>query len=150
MRKGRKLTFLVTILCTLALLTSLFGSALLAASATENSDNKVTATTNATVKQGNTGYCYVYIDSLESLSSLNVAVHYDPDKISVTSSLNQVDCLLYDSSITESCVQYSYIFDGSGEATKTKLFYFQYKVLTNAEVGDAFSTLSSAMLTMRR
>jgi hypothetical protein len=138
MRKGKKLTFLVTILCTLALLVSLFSITLIADSAmADDTTNKVTATTTTAVKQGDVVNCYVYIDSLESLSSLNVAVHFDPDKVSVTSSFNSVSCALYDSSINESYVQFSYIFDGNGEATKTQLFYFQYKVLTNAAEGAA-------------
>ncbi|MBO5970791.1 MAG: leucine-rich repeat protein, partial [Clostridia bacterium] len=138
MRKGKKITFLVTILCALALLISWFSITPIAATAlAEDTNNKVTATTTTTVKQGDTVNCYVYIDSLESLSSLNVAVHFDPDKVSVTSSFNSVSCSLYDSSINESYVQFSYIFDGNGEDTKAQLFYFQYKVLTNAEEGAA-------------
>ena len=35
-------------------------------------------------------------------------------------------------------LQFSYILDGEGTASKTRLFYFYYQVLSNAEVGDTF------------
>ena len=58
MRKGKKLTFLVTVLCTLALLMSLFSITPFAASATaDDTTNKVTATTTTTVKQGDVVNC---------------------------------------------------------------------------------------------
>ena len=139
MKKGKIITFLVSVLCAFALLIGVFGSiSPLSVYAAEGRENKVTATANTTVKQGSSGYCYVYIDSLKSLSSLTVAVHFDPNKISVTNSFNLVSCSLYDSSVGESGVQYSYIFDGNGEDVKTPLFYFQYKVLADAEVGGTY------------
>ena len=138
MRKVRKQAFLVTLILAIALLIVPFSA--LTVSAAESTDTQVTATTNTSVKQGNTGYCYVYIDSLESLSTLSVTVHYDANKIKVESGnvYNQVSSLLNDKSISGSSVQFSYIFDGNGEAAKTQLFYFKYTVLSNAEVGDTY------------
>ena len=78
MRKVKRHAFLVTLILALALLILTFDT--LTVSAAESSDRQVTATTSASVKQGNTGYCYVYIDSLEALSSLSVTAHYDPEK----------------------------------------------------------------------
>ena len=69
----------------------------LAICAAEGSAVQVTATTsNSAFVQGNTGYCYVYIDSLESIASLSVTVHYDSSKIKVTSGnvYNKVSCSL--------------------------------------------------------
>ena len=138
MRKVKRHAFLVTLILALALLILPFGT--LTVSAAEGSDRQVTATTSASVKQGNTGYCYVYIDSLEALSSLSVTAHYDPEKVRVDSSnvYNTVSCILNDKALKESSVQFSYIFDGNGEAAKTQLFYFKYTVLSDAEIGDSY------------
>ncbi len=140
MRKAKSCAFLLTIIFSLALLIMPFG--VIKASADEVADAPilVTATANDLVKQGNSGYCYVYIDSLETLSTLSVAVHYDPQKISVDSSYtyNKVDCTMYDKAVNESSVQFSYIFDGNGKAEKIQLFYFRYTVLSNAVVGNTY------------
>ena len=138
MRKAKSCAFLLTLILALALLIMPFGA--LSVSAAESTDTQVTATTSASVKQGNSGYCYVYIDSLESLSTLSVTVHYDSDKVSVQSGYvyNSVSSLLNDKSVSESSVQFSYIFDGKGKAEKTQLFYFRYTVLSDAEVGDTY------------
>ena len=104
---------------------------------TEDSPLSVYATTTASVAQGSTGYTYVYIDDMTDLASLTVAVHYDSDKITVTNCYNMVDCALYDSSIDNGRVQFSYIFNGDGSQTKTNLFYFSYKVNDNADIGKA-------------
>ena len=138
MRKAKSCAFLLTLILALALLIMPFGA--ISVSAAESTDTQVTATVNASVKQGNSGYCYVYIDSLEALSSLSVTVYYDSDKIKVESGYvyNTVPSLLNDKSVSESSVQFSYIFDGNGKAEKTQLFYFRYTVLSNAEVGNTY------------
>ena len=138
MRKAKSCAFLLTLILALALLIMPFGA--LSVSAAESTDTQVTATTSASVKQGNTGYCYVYIDSLESLSTLSVTVHYDADKVKVQSGdvYNSVSSLLNDKSVSDGGVQFSYIFDGKGKAEKTQLFYFRYTVLSDAEVGDTY------------
>ncbi len=138
MRKAKSCAFLLTLVLALALLIMPFGW--ISVSAAEITDTQITATTSASVKQGNTGYCYVYIDSLESISTLSVTVHYDADKVKVESGYvyNTVSSLLNDKSVSESSVQFSYIFDGKGKAEKTQLFYFRYTVLSDAEVGNTY------------
>lgn len=100
--------------------------------------NCVTATTYTTVNQGDYAYCYVSIDSLETLAALDVAVHYDPTKVEVTQVYNQVNCSLYDSVINEDNLQFSYLFDGQGANVQTTLFYFAYRVLDNAKTGETY------------
>lgn len=100
--------------------------------------NRVTASTDATVKQGNSAYCYVSIDSTEGLASLEVAVHFDPAKVKIIGVYNSVSCTLYDSAINADNIQASYLLDKQGTASKTRLFYFRYQVLSNAEVGDTY------------
>ena len=97
--------------------------------------NRVTAQTNASVAQGNYGYCYVYIDDASAVASLNVSVYYDSTKITVDESYNQIACMTYDSSITSECVQYTYLFKGEGSSSKSALFYFRYRVKDDAAVG---------------
>lgn len=123
----------ISLVCAIALILSVISVPVVAADT-----NSVTATTGATVKQGNSGYCYVSIDSTEGLAALDVTVHYDPAKVKITGVYNSVSCTLYDSVTNTDNIQFSYILDGQGTAEKTRLFYFQYQVLSNAEVGDAY------------
>ena len=104
---------------------------------TDSSPLSVYATTAASVAQGSYEYAYVYINDMTDLASLTVAVHYDTDKITVTDCYNAVGCALYDSSIDNGRVQFSYIFNGDGSQTETNLFFFCYKVNDTADIGKA-------------
>ncbi len=123
----------ISLVCAISLIVSMISIPVVAADT-----NCVTATTGATIKQGNSAYCYVNIDSTEGLAALDVTVHYDPAKVKITNVYNSVSCTLYDSVINSDNIQFSYILDGKGAATQTRLFYFQYQVLSDAEVGDAY------------
>ena len=94
------------------------------------------AETGESIAQGNTGYCYVYVDNTVDLASLTVAVHYDSKKMSVTGYYNQVSCSIYDASNNDGCLMFSYIFDSDGGETKTALFYFYYQINSDAEIGN--------------
>ena len=94
------------------------------------------AETGESIAQGNTGYCYVYVDNTVDLASLTVAVHYDSQKMSVTGYYNQVSCSIYDASNNDGCLMFSYIFDSDGSETKTALFYFYYQINSDAEIGN--------------
>lgn len=94
------------------------------------------AETGESIAQGNTGYCYVYVDNTVDLASLTVAVHYDSQKMSVTGYYNQVSCSIYDASNNDGCLMFSYIFDSDGGETKTALFYFYYQINSDAEIGN--------------
>ena len=98
----------------------------------------VIAETNSSIEQGSSAYCYVKISSLENVSSINISVYFDSDKIEVMNTYNQVSASLYDSSINDDNVNYSYIFDGNGEATETSLFYFYYKVKDDSALGNTY------------
>ena len=94
------------------------------------------AETGKSIVQGNTGTCYVYVDNTVDLASLTVAVHYDSQKMSVTGYYNRATCSIYDASNNDGCLKFSYIFDAEGSATKTALFYFYYKINSDAEIGN--------------
>lgn len=98
----------------------------------------VYATTRESLEQGSYAYAYVYLDDLTDLAALTVAVHYDPQAVTVESSYNQVACEMYDSSNTDGCLQFTYLFDGEGENTQTNLFYFYYQINPTAPVGDTY------------
>ncbi|MBO5866774.1 MAG: hypothetical protein J6Q55_01810, partial [Clostridia bacterium] len=100
--------------------------------------SRVYAETDASVAQGSYGWAYIYLDDLADLATLNIAVHYDSEKISVLDHYNSVGCTLYDASNKDGCLQYSYIFDGNGNSEKTNLFYFWYQINENAEIGNTY------------
>ncbi len=129
----RKRKPFISLVCVFSLLLSILSISVDAAGT-----NRVTASTTTTVRQGNSAYAYVYIDSTKDLSSLEVAVHFDPAKVKITNVYNSVGCVLYDSTIHTDSIQMSYILDGKGTTSKTRLFYFQYQALSNAEAGDTY------------
>jgi hypothetical protein len=100
--------------------------------------NSVTASTNATIKQGNSAYCYVNIDSTENLAALDITVHFDPAKVRITNVYNSISCTLYDSVTNSDNIRFSYILDGQGTTSQTRLFYFQYQVLNEADLGNSY------------
>ncbi len=133
MRIYKKTKSFISLVCSIAILLSVFVTPVVAV------DGKtVTATTNSSVKQGSSANCYVNIDSTESLASLEVTVHFDPAKVKINNVYNSIDCTLYDSVINTDNIQFSYILDGEGSVSQTGLFQFNYQVLGNAQVGDAY------------
>ncbi len=133
MRMGKYITLLLSMLTALVLVMTV---AELPVAATDG--NGVTATTSATIQQGNTGYCYVYIDSTEELAALDIAVHFDSSKIKPLNAYNSITAQVYDISVAEDSVYASYILDGEGANTKTRLFYFSYQVLNTADTGKTY------------
>lgn len=123
----------ISLVCVIAIIFSVYSFPVVAVD-----NNTVTATTNASVKQGSTGICYIYIDSTKDLAALDISVHFDSTKVKILNVYNSVSCTLYDTSKTSSSINFSYIFDGKGTDSKTRLFYFSYQVLSNAEVGTAY------------
>lgn len=107
--------------------------------ASTSADNTVTMSTNDTVYQGNSYYySIVYIDSLENISSLKITIYFDSTSININSSYNYVYCSLYDSSINEDNISYSYIFGSDTTNTKTSLFYFYYSIISDATLGNTY------------
>lgn len=131
--KTRKLLIVISIVSLICSL--VFG---MGTTAYAETPNKVTATTSTSLTQGNSGQCYVYIDSLENVSTLNLSIYYDSSKVTIISTYNSVSCSLYDSAINTDSLNYSYIFDGNGAASKTRLFYFNFTVNSTAEAGDTY------------
>ena len=103
-----------------------------------DSENSVTIETDQKLVKGNTYYAYVYINSLENIASLNVSIHYDSTALNVDSTYNQVSCSLYDNSIKNETISYSYVFNSGGEAYKTSLFYFYYSISNEANLGSSY------------
>ena len=105
----------IGLVCVFALLLSVCNFPVAAA----DGNIAVTATTSTSVKQGSSGTCYVYIDSTEGLAALDVAVHFDPAKVKINSVYNSISCTLYDNVTNTDNLQFTYILDGKGTASKT-------------------------------
>ena len=125
----KKLKSFISLVCSIAILLSVFVTPVVAVGG-----KNVTATTSSSIKQGYSSDCYIYIDSTESLAALDVTVHFDPAKIKITGVYNSIDCTVYDSVKNTDNISFSYILDEeNGVSSKTRLFYFTYQVLSNAE-----------------
>ena len=129
----KKLRHFISLVCAVLLIFSTISFSVAAVST-----NSVTAATGATVKQGYSYTCYVDIGSTEDIAALDVTVHFDPAKVKITNVYNSINCTLYDSVTNADSIQFSYIFDGEGAASKTRLFYFNYQVLNNADLGNSY------------
>ena len=134
MSKRLTKAFLILTLSVCSLICSIFGFEMLSVSA--ESSRQIITSGSTSVQQGSSGYCYVEIDSVGDLSALEIAVYFNSDDVKITSYYNSVTNKIYDSAKTESCLQFSYIFDGKGATTKTRLFYFYYQILPDATVGE--------------
>ena len=119
MKMRKALSVFLALVCTLCT----FGLFALGTSA--EGERVVYATTRASsVQQGSYTYLDVYLDDLTDLSALNISVYYDPAQVTVKNAYNSVSASVYDIHTESGCVNASYVFDGKGEAAKTKLFYF--------------------------
>ena len=132
-KKSNSFKNIVSLICALVLAFGVFQINIGA-----QTEKYVTATTSASVRQGSSAVCYVYIDSTESLAALDVTVHFDPEKIVINNIYNNIGCTMYDSVQNTDNVQFSYILDGKGSNSKTRLFYFYYQVISTAEAGEAY------------
>ncbi|MBQ0010491.1 MAG: hypothetical protein KBS76_05275 [Ruminococcus sp.] len=110
-------------------------AALLSLPVSAEGENTVRVETGADFSQGASGYGTVYIDSLAGIASLDVTVHFDPDVVEITGTYNSVSASMYDSSVGDDGVRYTYIFDGNGPENKTGLFYFYYTIKDTAALG---------------
>ncbi len=129
----KKLKPFISLVCALLIIFSTVSILVYAGDA-----KSITASTDASVKQGNIAYCYVNIDSSEGLAALDVTVHFDPAKVKILNVYNSINCTIYDSVTNTDNIQFSYIFDGKGTASETRLFYFKYQVLSDADVGNSY------------
>ncbi len=100
-----------------------------------DSGKKIYAEVSGAVEQGSYGYCYVYSDDLTDLASASISVMYDSDVIEITSYYNSLNAKMYDASSSDGELKYSYILSPASEASRTRLFYFRYRVKESAVVG---------------
>lgn len=125
-----RLTALVCALC-LCLLS-------LPAFAEGESGRRITVSTAQTVRQGSGSYCTVSVDSLGTLASLELTVHFDPAAVQVSEGnlYNEATaCRLYDSHVTDGEIRLTYLFDGNGAEGAQNLCSFFYSVPADAPVG---------------
>ena len=125
-----RLTALVCALC-LCLLS-------LPAFAEGESGRRITVSTAQTVRQGSGSYCTVSVDSLGTLASLELTVHFDPAAVQVSEGnlYNEATaCRLYDSHVADGEIRLTYLFDGNGAEGAQNLFSFFYSVPADAPVG---------------
>ena len=84
------------------------------------------------------GYSYgadlcMYIN--EEVSALSVEVHFNPSVVSIGDTYNYISAQIYDYSIDEESVNYTYIFDHVDLDSNQTLFYFSYDVLSGVAPG---------------
>ena len=98
-------------------------------------ENRVWLETNDSVVETNSYYASVYMNTHEELSTLSVEVHFNPDVVAVSSTYNSISTNIYDSSIHEESVNYTYIFNDVELNSNQQLFYFYYQVVDGVTPG---------------
>lgn len=71
----------------------------------------------------------------EEVSALSVEVHFNPSVVSIGDTYNNISAQIYDYSINEESVNYTYIFDHVDLDSNQTLFYFGYNVLSGVTPG---------------
>ena len=94
----------------------------------EGEENRIWLNTQEDVIETYSYYADVNLNAHEAISALSVEVHFNPDVLEVTSTYNSIYATIYDSSIHEDCLTYTYIFDNLDLDTNLQLFYFYYQI----------------------
>ena len=76
----------------------------------DNEDNRAWISTQDSVIETNSYYAGVYMNVHEELRALSIEIHFNPSVIAVSSTYNSIAANIYDSSIHEESVNYTYIF----------------------------------------
>lgn len=107
----------------------------------EGEGESVYIKTEASLVQGNTYYCYVYVTSMSNVAALDISVFYDSECIKTGSAYNRMKLSsadIYNFGLADGEVRANYLLsdgidtDGTGDIL---LFYFTYTVQSNAPVG---------------
>ena len=129
MRMRRLITALIGAICILA---TVFAVGALAA----DGGCVVSLSTENKLEQGSGGYASVSIAPSAPLATITVSVHYDESLLTVYDHYNAIGAKLYDASVTDGCIQYTYIFASDSEEISGELFYFYYQINEDARVGE--------------
>lgn len=88
-----------------------------------------------TLRQGDSSYGTVSIDSLEGVQSLVVSLFFDKDAFDISSHSNLTTATLVDGNLGEGYVRYSYLFGNTADAS-LNLFRYYFTAKEDAEIKD--------------
>lgn len=94
----------------------------------EETINSIRLSTYDTVTEGNQYSASVYLRTYEEISALAVDVYFDSSTFEIKSAYNSISAKIYDSSIHENHLSFTYIFDDIDTSSEKTLFYFYYRV----------------------
>ena len=101
-------------------------------------ENRVWLDTQENVVETNSYYAGVYLNTHEEISSLSLEIHFNPDVIAISSTYNSISANIYDSSIHEDSVNYTYIFNDVELDSNQQLFYFYYQIVDGVNPGTYY------------
>lgn len=102
------------------------------------SENKISIECNDSFVENQSYKAYVNLRTYEQISALSIEVHFDEDVLSISSSYNMISATMYDYSIHDSYISYSYIFDSVDTEYSQGLFYFYFSIKNNVTEGNYF------------
>ena len=128
----KKPLFLVFALFALAMP---FGRSTFTMAKADGEENRVWLETQDNVVETNSYYAGVYLNTHEELSALSVEIHFNPDVVAISSTYNSISANIYDYSIQEESLNYTYIFNEVTLDSNQQLFYFYYQVVDGVTPG---------------
>lgn len=101
----------------------------------EEEGNRIWLNTEEDVIEGYSYSADLCMHVYEEVSALSVEVHFNPSVVSIGDTYNNISAQIYDYSINEESVNYTYIFDHVDLDSNQTLFYFGYNVLSGVAPG---------------
>ena len=101
-----------------------------------SNSNQTRISTTENVYRGNNYSASVYLTANEEISALSISVYYDSNAFAIMQKYNTATCNMYDSSIHENYISFTYIFDSISVSAEQRLFYFTYQVKNDAAAGS--------------
>lgn len=98
-------------------------------------ENTIWLETEDNVVEANTYFAAINLNTHDELSALSVEVHFNPEIVTVNETYNNISADIYDSSINEESINYTYIFSNLELDSVHQLFYFFFRVVDEVTPG---------------
>ncbi len=104
----------------------------------DGEENRIWLTTEENVVESYSYFASVYVNTHEEISALSLEVHFNSDVLAVSSTYNVISNDMYDSSIHDESVTYTYIFSSLELDNNQQLFYFYYQIADGVTPGTYY------------
>ncbi len=107
----------------------------------EGEENKITLSCNDNLAEGSQYYASVSLSNYEEVSALSLQVYFNNDVVTINGTYNTLsssEVSIYDSSVNDDNIAYSYIFKSIDTNVSHQLFNFYFTVKNGVTAGDYY------------